>query len=196
LPRRGASRIVSHAGQTPPEVTARSRVMGAPDLPLLYEYAVWANERVLSAAETLTPEQWQAPLGHSFDSVHGTMVHILSSEMLWLGRWQGQSPTERGVSIDSVPTVADLRARWAPVRIALHFFDSQLDEVDWARDIAYRTLEGVPAAYPLWQMYLQVINHGTHHRAEASDMLTALGAPPLPLDMIVYFKELRQRDGA
>ncbi len=165
------------------------------DLRALYDYAVWANGRVMAAAEKLTPEQWDRPLGHSFGSVHGTLVHILSSEQLWLARWQGHSPRTREITPENCPTLADLRARWAGVEHEMREFLGHMGPRTFSQDIAYTTLEDQPARYRLWQMYLQVINHGTHHRAEAATMLTELGAAPEPLDLIVFFRE-READGS
>jgi uncharacterized damage-inducible protein DinB len=36
---------------------------------------------------------------------------------------------------------------------------------------------------------LQVVHHGTHHRAELSDMLTRVGMAPAPTDIIVFFQK-------
>jgi uncharacterized damage-inducible protein DinB len=165
------------------------------DLPLLYEYAVWANGRVLDAAARLSPADWGRPLGASFGSVHATMVHVLSSELLWLARWQGQSPSGRAVAPEDLPTAADLRARWAEAAAAMRAFLARLSTDDWAREITYTTLDGRPASYPLWQMYVQVINHGTHHRAEAATMLTDLGAAPEGLDFIFFARDLKAPTG-
>jgi uncharacterized damage-inducible protein DinB len=159
------------------------------DLLSLYDYAGWANGRVLDAAARLDEADWRRPSGHPFGSVHGTMVHILSSEMLWLARWQGRSPTERAVAPEDLPTVAALRARWAPVAAELRAFLAAQDEAGWGRVIAYRTLDGRAAAYPLWQMLLQVVNHGTQHRAEAASLLTELGQSPGELDLIHFFRQ-------
>jgi uncharacterized damage-inducible protein DinB len=165
--------------------------METTDLPVLYDYAVWANGRVLDAAARLSPADWQRPLGASFGSVRDTMVHVLSSELLWLARWQGTSPTGRAVAPEDLPTVDDLRARWAAASAAMRAFLAGLAPADWAREVAYTTLDGQPAAYPLWQMYVQVINHGTHHRAEAAAMLTGLGHAPGELDAIIFFRGLK-----
>lgn len=165
------------------------------DLPLLYDYATWANGRVLDAAARLSDADWRRPLGHSFDSVHATMVHVLSSELLWLARWRGEAPTGRAVAPEDAPTVTDLRARWSTVNVDFRAYLAGLADADWQRDVAYTTLDGRPASYPLWQMYLQVINHGTHHRAEAASMLTELGQAPEGLDLIFFFRE-QQLTGA
>jgi uncharacterized damage-inducible protein DinB len=161
----------------------------------LYDYAVWANDRVLAAAERLTPEQWRQSLGQSFDSVHGTLVHILSSEQIWLARWQGQAPSERVQPAD-LPELADVRARWNALQAEVRAFLGSVGPRDWERVIAYRTLDGQPAAYPLWPMVVHMINHGTHHRAEAASMLTALGVPPKSLDYIAFVRERQAAGGS
>jgi hypothetical protein len=53
------------------------------DIPLLYEYDRWANNRVLQAVSTLSSEEFTRDLGASFRSIRDTLVHILSGE--WVG---------------------------------------------------------------------------------------------------------------
>jgi uncharacterized damage-inducible protein DinB len=159
------------------------------DLALLYDYACWANGRVLDAAEGLAPGDWERPLGHSFGSLRDTMVHVLSSEMLWLARWQGASPAARPVGPEDLPTLPELRRRWAREAEAFRAYVAALGPEDWRRTVGYRTLDGREVAYPLWQLFLQVVNHGSHHRAEAASMLTDLGRAPAGLDLIFFLAE-------
>jgi uncharacterized damage-inducible protein DinB len=44
------------------------------DIQLLYEYDRWANNRVLQAVSTLSPEQFTRDLGGSFRSVRDTLL--------------------------------------------------------------------------------------------------------------------------
>ncbi len=55
--------------------------------------------------------------------------------------------------------------------------------------LSYTTTGGQSFTQPLWQPLLHVVNHGTHHRSEAADLLTRLGHPPPPLDLIIYYRE-------
>ena len=59
----------------------------------LVDYHYWARDRVLDAAESLTPEQFTRDLGSSFRSVRDTLTHLYSAERNWHSRWQGVSPT-------------------------------------------------------------------------------------------------------
>jgi uncharacterized damage-inducible protein DinB len=42
----------------------------------------------------------------------------------------------------------------------------------------------------LWKIVLHVVNHGTHHRGQASGFLRAMGHVPPPLDLIAYYRTL------
>ena len=48
-------------------------------LEYLYDYNYWANKRYLKVAENLTDEQLFRKQGHSWDSVHAVLVHMMSS---------------------------------------------------------------------------------------------------------------------
>ena len=50
------------------------------DLRTLLDYHYWARDRVLNAAEALTPEQYTKSLGSSFSSVRDTLVHVFAAE--------------------------------------------------------------------------------------------------------------------
>ena len=59
----------------------------------LYDYNYWANKRYLAVAETLNEEQLFRKQGHSWDSVHAVLVHMMSSERMWPQRWRGEKGT-------------------------------------------------------------------------------------------------------
>ena len=86
--------------------------MNLQDLQTLLDYHYWARDRVLVAADALTPEQLTRDLGSSFKSVRDTLAHIYAAEWAWCGRWNGQSPTAL-LPGDMFPDVASIRAKWA-----------------------------------------------------------------------------------
>ena len=72
-------------------------------------------------------------------------------------------------------------------------FLAELTPPQLAKPISYTNTQGQEFAYPLWQMMVHVVNHGTHHRSELAEMLTRVGHAPPAMDLLVYYDEL---DGA
>ena len=50
----------------------------------LFEYSLWADERLLDACASLTPEQFVQPLGSSSESVRDTLAHLHAAGWLWV----------------------------------------------------------------------------------------------------------------
>jgi uncharacterized damage-inducible protein DinB len=154
----------------------------------MWDYDWWVNERLLAMAEELPPERTRERFGASFDTIHGTLGHILGSQINWLRRWQGETPT-KAITGDDFQTLADIRSRWQQHQENLDSFLGELTAERLNAPLRYTHLTGAVYELPLWQQLMHVINHGTHHRSELADMLTRVGHPPKPTDVIRYFLE-------
>ncbi len=154
-----------------------------------YDYVYWANGRYLDVAAGLTDEQLHRKLGHSWDSVHATLVHMMSSERVWLGRWHGASPAGHLDPAD-FPSVASVRSAWAGTEKEMRLFiDSQKAE-DLLIVITYSNFRGETFHVPLWQMLMHVANHETHHRGELAAMFALMQIPHPEDEVIQYFLNL------
>ena len=151
----------------------------------LYNYSDWANTRILNTAEALTTEQFVKHLDYSLWSFRRTAVHLMSAQWIWTSRWKGTSP-ERMLNFEEFANLAAVRAHWERVEAGTQTFLAELTAERLAEDIAYTTTEGTPRNYPLTPLMLQVVNHGTQHRAEMAMMLTDFGYSPGDLDYIVW----------
>ncbi len=154
----------------------------------LYDYHYWARDRMLAAAGLIRPEQFTQSKGHSFDTLQGTFAHLMNSERLWLGRWQGQ-PDQPALNPADFPMLDGVIMYWKPLEMHMREFVQQVDEAALANIIRYTNSQGATLHYPLWQMMVQVVLHGVHHRSEAATMLTEFGHAPDPLDIIFYYRE-------
>ena len=160
----------------------------------LYRYNAWANAQVLQAASRVTPAQFLAGDGASFDSIRDTLVHTLGAQWLYLERWQGRSP--RALPAPSeFPDLASVRERWADIERATAAFVGGLTDTRLAAIVEYENFEGERWAYPLWQQMIHQVNHATQHRSEAAVMLTHAGHSPGWLDFL-YFLDLGGPDMA
>ena len=151
----------------------------------LYRYSDWANQRILDTAAAVSPEQFRADVGASYSSLHETLVHVMSSQWMWLERWTGTSPQVL-LDPEDFSDLAAVRTHWAQVEADTQEFLAALGSEQLGQVINYLTAKGEPRSYPLWQPMLQQVNHATQHRSEAAVMLTGFGHSPGDLDFIIY----------
>lgn len=151
----------------------------------LYDYNYWANKRYLAVAETLTAEQLFRKQGHSWDSVHATLVHMMSSERMWRQRWLG----EKAESLDAknFSGVQAIREYWVEVEKDLRAFLAGQSEESLQRSVTYTNPKGETFTLPLWQMMVQPPNHNTHHRGELAAMFALMNVPHPEEEIIQYF---------
>jgi uncharacterized damage-inducible protein DinB len=159
------------------------------DLRTLLDFHYWARDRVLDAAEGLTPEQFTRDLGSSFPSVRDTLVHLYSAEWNWYSRWQGVSPTAM-LSPADFPSVAAVRVPWVDHERKMRAFLDALGEDGIGRVFEYKMLDGRSGSTVFWQMLQHVVNHGSYHRGQVTTMLRQLGAKPAQsMDLIRFYRE-------
>ncbi len=52
-------------------------------------YNQWMNRKLYEAADTLSDAQRKADTGLFFQTIHGTLNHLLVADKVWLGRFTG-----------------------------------------------------------------------------------------------------------
>jgi uncharacterized damage-inducible protein DinB len=158
----------------------------------LLDYHYWARDRMLEAAEQLTPAQYTKALGNSFGSVRDTIVHTYAAEWVWYSRWTGSSP-DAFPDPEGFPDVAAIRAAWKAQQEKIQLFVGALGESDSARVFDYQLMNGQAATSVFRHMLQHVVNHATYHRGQVTTMLRQLGAAaPRGKDMIVFYRERAQ----
>ncbi|MBI3210847.1 MAG: DinB family protein [Candidatus Solibacter usitatus] len=151
-------------------------------------YTAWASERLVHAAAQLSPDELQRDFGTSEKSVLGTLVHVFAADRIWMGRVNGNLPAvfvdpEKDMHLET------LRNEWPPIHQSWQKWADGM--TDFSATMKYKDLKGNPQESLYWQVVFHVINHGTHHRGQASGMLRALGIVPPPIDMSYYYRELK-----
>jgi uncharacterized damage-inducible protein DinB len=156
-----------------------------PYLETLYDYNYWANKRYLAVAETLTEEQLFRKQGHSWDSVHAVLVHMMSSERMWPQRWRG----EKTIFLEprDFPTFASVSKYWVDVEKDMRGFIAGQTEQTLVHAVSYTNPKGETFTLPLWQMMAHVPNHNTHHRGELAAMFTLMDISHPEEEVVQYF---------
>lgn len=154
----------------------------------MYEYGIWANQKLLDAARALTDEQLHHPFTQYKFTILGSFVHLVSAEWRWYQSWIGV-PMENRLTVDDLPTIVAVKTRWEQLYVERRAFIASLTPERLQQPLV-RKLQGQEHSIPLWQALVHVANHGTQHRSEIALMLTELGHSPGDLDMVWWF--LRQ----
>lgn len=150
------------------------------------DYMYWATGRYFAVAEGLSEEQLHRAQGHSWDDVHAILVHMMSSEWVWLQRWHGTSPKAH-LDKAHYPTLAALKTRWHEVETEMRAYIQAQTAESLQSPITYSNFRGETFHVPLWQMMVHVVNHETHHRGELAGIYALMDVAHPEDEMIQYF---------
>ena len=153
----------------------------------MFEYNEWANDAILDACSPVSEERLRGKQTISHDSIATLLVHILGAQVFWLGRWKGE-PFTGFAQLAEGPVLPTMRKSFAAYHAELRDYiggvtDARFDELvplpEWTERTKGKSLR-------LWQVMMQISQHGIHHRAEIQLALTTLGNPVQDLDYILY----------
>jgi uncharacterized damage-inducible protein DinB len=163
--------------------------MNLQELQTLVDYHYWARDRLLDAADRLTPEQCARNLGNSFASIHDTLVHLYGADWIWCARWEGESPTAMPQA-SQFADVAAIGEAWQELEQRVRAVLEGLGEEGIQRPLDYLTTEGRPQAQVFWHQLQHLVNHGSFHRGQVTTMFRQLKeAPPKSMDLITFYRE-------
>ncbi|MBB3935143.1 DinB family protein [Aureimonas phyllosphaerae] len=153
-------------------------------------YNEWANRRLFESASSLTPAQFAEDRGVFFRSLLGTLNHILCADRIWLRRFTGDGSAPDRLDAILYTEVDALRAAREAEDARLASYVGSLSESDLAMTIHYSPLTqpGVIEAR-LGPTLLHVFNHQTHHRGQASAVITGLGLPGPSMDLVAFLRD-------
>lgn len=154
-------------------------------LQLLARYHLWATRRLLRAVDGLPEAEYRGPAGLAFQSVHGTLNHLLLAEdRIWGPRFKtGASP----ILAPDTEVESDRGALRAALVEATLSWLTLLEEWPEARlhgTVSYRPIDGDPVELPFAPTLMHVFNHGTHHRGQITAALSAMACDVPPLDLV------------
>ncbi len=162
--------------------------MTVKDLKTFYDYNYWANQKIISVIQQLTPDEFIKDVAGGYGSIRNTLVHILSTEWGWLSRCGGQ---KRGPSLkaDNYPTVDLIISDWKKVEKYILEFLSQLSDTDLTNNVEYPGKDDVIRSMPVGELLHHSIIHAAHHRGQIAVLLRELGYSPGSFDILFFYAE-------
>ncbi|HEY0069714.1 MAG TPA: DinB family protein [Chloroflexia bacterium] len=161
----------------------------------LFDYSIWARDRLLGAMEPLEESRLREVPGDGkgvYGSIFDTLAHMAASEWLWVQRCLGESPmrSPRGEDFHGLRNLVDW---WNGVHADSVQLLGGLTAADLEAELTYVGPDGKRRTRKIWHMLLQVPNHQTEHRSQLATMLGNLGVEVPQTDLVVYLSEKANR---
>ena len=154
---------------------------------LLAQYNQKINERLYRACFALEDSQLKKNQGAFFESIFGTLNHILLGDIFWYNRCSPNKYTYdkkdqagnnititslRQILYDNMPELYAQRQKLD--QLILNFVD-QLSPTDVAAEMQYKNSMGHERKHSLGLALTHWFNHQTHHRGQITVMLSQQG---------------------
>lgn len=159
----------------------------SPELIRLYfDYGDWAMDRLLAHGSELSHSDLDRDFGMGMGSYRKTLLHLFDAEHWWRNNWRGLKRTFEQLPVDT--SIPELRERWTELA------------ADRSATLQSLGVEGLPTpveadfgsgpmVFRIGESMIQLGVHGTHHRAQAINMLRRLGVATKPTDLVVFVRE-------
>ena len=154
-----------------------------PTLRELFAFQRWATAKILDCVAPLTDEEFRRPIGGSFGSLSGTLLHAYGADWVWLERLHGRSPRSLPQGEERA-SFEELRTRWSAVGDERDAFFAKLSPARLEEWISYVNFAGESCRYRLDEVLFHIANHLTYHRGQIAAQLRQLGKPSVATDYL------------
>jgi len=170
-----------------PRLRENTHVNRIEHIALMANYNQWMNRKLYDAASTLSDAELLMDRQAFFGSILGTLNHVALGDTVWLKRFARHPAGYTALTpLEAIAAPVDLRQlAFADIReLATH--RAWLDQliIDWAHTVRERDLDqrlhysnmrGVTADKPFFSLLVHFFNHQTHHRGQATTLLSQAG---------------------
>ena len=148
-------------------------------------YNRWMNMRLYTICAEMSDEERKRDRGAFFKSIHGTFNHLLLGDRIWMGRFTGEPFAVRSLDQELYSDYAELTAERALTDERIIAFADALDEETVASELRYTSIVN-PAerVIPMRIALLHFFNHQTHHRGQATTLISQAGFDPGVTDLM------------
>ncbi|HEV7779176.1 MAG TPA: DinB family protein [Luteibacter sp.] len=150
-------------------------------------YNAWANRRIYDAAGALSDAEYHADVSAFFQSMHGTLSHILCADRVWMRRFTAEGILPTSTAVPPYDGFAALRAAREQEDARILAYLTRLEASSLSGRITFqRVTTPEIITQPLASALAHFFNHQTHHRGQAHGLLSTLGKDPPELDLMLF----------
>lgn len=149
----------------------------------MYDYLTMARERLFAAVRPLSSGEFTKSFEVGLGRIDRTLMHIMLCEDRYVQRMQKRDVPPYAVveaQEDNPPPFGEIEQRWRTQAAATRRVIEAMRDWDAAFDFKPATPPGEPAMiYTVSPMdiFIQLVLHEVHHRAQVMAMLRQLGKP-------------------
>jgi len=146
---------------------------------LMSQYNQWMNQKIYALCADMSDVERKTDRGAFFQSIHGTLNHLLYGDKMWIGRFDGNPFTGAKVG-------QELHASFEELRTERERTDQRI--LDWATEMDRNWLQqpftfvsgidGKSRTFPALVLVTQMFNHQTHHRGQITTLMMQAGIDP------------------
>jgi len=156
-------------------------------LRLLSRYNQWMNDKLYSTAAQLPADELANDRGAFFGSLLGTLNHIMVADIVWLKRFSNHpaqhsaleeiraTPQPQALAQILIDDFAALTEQRRELDKAIIAWCEQLDPADLSYTLSYENMKGEAQSKNFSSLMLHLFNHQTHHRGQATTLLSQQG---------------------
>lgn len=171
-------------------------------LRLMADYNAWMNQKLYDAAATLPAHELAAERGAFFGSLAGTLNHLVAADTIWLRRFSTHParfavlapvlalPVPTALNATYSDDLAVLAAHRRMLDGVITSLSAQLADADLGHVLHYASMKGIRSQKRFGDVLLHFFNHQTHHRGQASTLLSQAGVDLGVTDLLMLIENV------
>ncbi len=157
-----------------------------------FAFSDWALDRLHTAAVGLSDAQLDTRFEMGEGTLRRTLLHLRFAEAWWFNNWT-IGPDQPFPEADERTPISENVRIHAQVAAGRNKLLQAMTDTDLERIVVGKPRPNVERRFPIGVTMLQLLHHGTHHRAQALSMLRRVGGQVPGLDYITWRRETASR---
>lgn len=151
---------------------------------LMAQYNRWMNQKLYAVCAEIPDAERKRDLGAFFNSIHGTLNHLLYGDKALMGRFVGEPFNITVIGQELYANFEELRKARDKTDREILEWSRHLDP-DWLKQPFQYTsnVDDKTRVLPTWVLVTHMFNHQTHHRGQVTTLIKQLGYEPGIIDI-------------
>ena len=176
-----------------------------PHFELMAHYNATMNQKICDSIVSLSEAILWADNKAFFDSILGTLNHLMVGDLIWLNRFSSlQNDTNGFKTLEALAclplptaltqTLYDNKATFISKRqvldtIIIQFIEETIEN-DFSKNLTYINTKGIVFNKPFSMLLQHFFNHQTHHRGQVTTLLSQMNIDIGETDLLMLINDV------